>query len=286
MTYWNVQKPYNQDKVSVGSIYFNAVRAVSIDTANIGLNNQGEKVVPSGLFLAEVDGKVRFLPRDYARVAVTTADTQIEVSMPEIFLAGDDLYHLESEGLVTVAAGAAGDKVSIRFVDNANGLNIGYTHVQVGATTAELTAELLTVLNDSTNPLSEYARFESDTDGEIKVFSSGAIYDIVASAEGTATATATTQLDTATKFIGRVASVDFANNLLTLEAAAAVEFGEGARIGTNVDQVYGLYNHSKDFTQMLFCDLKAIERCDRVYKSGLPYFDTQLALQFPNMNFV
>jgi hypothetical protein len=286
MAYWNVQKPYNQDKVAVGSIYFNAVRAVSIDTNNIGLNSEGQKVVPSGLFLAEVDGKVRFLPRDYAKNAIATTDTQIEVSMPEIFLAGDDLYHLESEGLVTVGAGAAGDKVTIRFVDSANGLNIGYTHTQVGGTLAELTAELITVLNGSANPLSEYARFESDTDGEIKVFNTGARYTIEASAEGGASATVTNQLDTATKLIGRIASVDFANSTITLEAASAVEVSAGARIGTNVDQVYGLYNHSKDFTQMLYCDLKAIERCDRVYKSGLPYFDTQLALQFPNMNFV
>lgn len=286
MTYWNVQKPFNQDRVAVGSIYFNAVRAVSIDTANIGLNVDGNKVVPSGLFLSEVDGKVRFLPRDYAQAAITTADTTIQVSMPEIFLTGDDLYHLEAEGLVTVTVGAVGDKVSIRFVDAANGLNIGYTHAQVGTTLAELTTELLTVLNDSSNPLAEYARFESDTDGEIKIFSTGARYTIEASAEGGTSATVTNQLDTATKLIGRVQSVDFANKTITLEAASGVDVSLGGRIGTNVDQIFGLYNHSKDFTQMLFCDLKAIERADRVYKSGLPYFDTQIALQFPNMNFV
>lgn len=286
MTFWNVQKPFSNDKVAVGSIYFNAVRAVSMDAKNVGMNAQGQRVVPSGLFLTEVDGAVRFLPRDYATAEVATTDTQISIALPEVFLAGDSLYHLESEGLVTVAAGAPADKVTIRFADDSNGIRVGYTHTQVGASVAELTAELLTVLNSTTSPLSEYARFESTTDGAIKVFSTGARYQISASAVGTATATVTDQLDTDTKLIGTIQSVDFANSKLTLDSASAVAFGAGARIGTNVDQVFGLYNHSKDFTDKLFCDLKAIERCDRVYKSGLPYFDTQLALQFPNMNFV
>jgi hypothetical protein len=286
MTYWNVQKPFNQDRVSVGSVYFNAVRAVSIDTANIGLNPQGEKVVPSGLFLSEVAGNVRFLPRDYSKTEITTSSPAVEVAMPELFLVGDAIYHLEDEGLVTVEAGDVGDKVTIRFTDSANGISVGYTHTQVGTTDAQLTAELLSVLNSDTNPLSTYARFESAVAGAIKVFSTGARYVISASATGTATATATTQLGTSTKLIGTIASIDHANGRLILAANSAVAFSAGARIGTFVDQVFGLYNHSKDFRNMLYCDLKVIERCDRVYKSGLPYFDTQLALQFPNMIFV
>ena len=286
MAYWNVQKPFNNDKAVVASIYFNAVRAVSVDAQYVGLNSQGLKVVPSGLFLASVNGQARFLPRDYAKTAVTTSDNSVEVSLPEVFVVGDTLYHLEAEGLVTVAAGSAGDTVTIRFVDDSNGINVGYTHTQVGGTTAELTAELISVLNSMTNALSSYARFESDAAGAIKVFSKGGRFTITTSSTGTATATATNQLDTDEKEIGTISGIDHANGRLTLSANSGVAFSAGARIGTLVDEVYGLYNHSVDFTNKPYCDLKAIERCDRVYKSGMPYFDTQLALQFSNMNFV
>lgn len=287
MAFWNVEKPFNQDKVSVGSIYFNAVNAVNVDATTVSPNAEGRKIVPAGLFIAQVNGTDRFLPRAKATEVVESGTTQaISVDNTSVFLAGDMLYHLEADGLLTVEEGTAGNTITVRFTEPTSGLDVAYTHTQVGATLAELTAELLSALNSPSSALSEYARFDGNgTDGEIVVHSQGTSFTIAGSATGTATI-AVTQLDFADKLVGTIASVDPVAGVLNLAAVSGQDLNATGLIGTKVDRIYGLYNHSVDFTNRPYCDLKVIERCDRVYKSGLPYYDGSLKARFPNMIFV
>lgn len=289
MSYWNIRQPFSQDKAIIGTAHFNATKSVSIESQYVNLNASGVKVVPAGLFLAEVGGVNRFLPRDVVQTAVTGgADTAIVGTLPEVFLPSDELYHIEPQGLITLAsAWAAGDTVTITFIEPSLGINVSYTHTQVGADLDALDDELVAALSMSTNPLYPYARFEVGAAGEIEVYSRGYTFDMVVSATtaGAGTATVTTALVNTPVLIGTIANVDYANSTINLEAASAVDLGVGARFGVLVSKVYGLYNHSKDFTDTPTCDFKAIDRADKVYTKALPYYDQELDARFPNLIF-
>ena len=289
MSFWNIQRPYRKDKPIVGSHYFSAEKSVTLSNTNVGLNEYGVKAVPAGLFIARVNGVDRFLPRDTVRgVDVATNSTQVQVNMPEVFNAGDVLYALEPQGLITLAATwDAGDTVTIRFSEPSLGIDISYTHTQVGANLAALDDEIVAALNLSTNPLSEYARFEVGTEGQIIVFSKGLVFTMTATAvaAGNGTATVTTALNSAPRLVGTVVGINNVTRTITLGANAVVGLAVGGQIGTLTQEIYGLYNHSVDFTDRPLCTLKAIDRCDRIYTISLPYFDHQLMARFPRLKF-
>lgn len=291
MAYWNVQKPFVMDKPIVGTVYFSAEKSVRIEATNVGMNEYGLKAVPAGLFVANVGGVDRFLPRDTVRAtAVGTGSTLVKVNYPELFKTGDVLYALEPQGLITLAdTWAANDTVRIELSEPSLGINVEYTHTQVGANLAALDDELVTALNLSTNPLSKYARFEvGGTAGQIVVFSKGLVFtlSVTATTAGDGTAAVTTQVDATPRLIGTIASIDYAAKEITLGANAAVALAAGGQLGTLTQEIYGLYNHSIDFTDRPVCVIKAIDRCDRIYLASLPYFDHQLMARFPRMKFV
>lgn len=287
---WNIQKPYNQDKPIVGSYYFSAEKSLNISRENVGLNKEGIRAVEAGLFTARVNGVNRFLPRALVRdVAVTTGSNQVQIKQPEVFKTGDVLYALQPEGLITLGGvWAAGDTVTIRFNEPSLGLSTSYTHTLVGADLNALDDELIATLNLATNPLSSYATFTVGALGEINVLSKGLVFNISVTegAAGTGTATVTNQLNAEPRLVGTVAAIDHANQTLTLAANAAVGVPVNGQIGTLTEEIYGLYNHSIDFTDKTYCVIKAIDRCDRIYTAALPYFDEQLRARFPRMKFV
>ncbi len=286
MSFWNIKEPFTQDKAVIGSMYFSATKSVTINAANVGLNPSGVKLVQAGLFLAEVGGAVRFLPRDVVQTAVTTSDSAIEITMPELFLPGDMVYHIEPNGLVTLSGTyAADDTVTLRFVEASLGINVTYVHTQVGADLAALDDEIVAALNMPTNPLYPYARFEVGGAGEILIFSKGLVFDVEVSNTGAGSSAVTNTISATPILIGTISNVANTTSTLNLTANSATALGVGARLGVLESNIYGLYNHSKDFTDVPYCDLKAIERADRVYKAALPYYDAQLDARFPNMIF-
>lgn len=290
MSYWNIQRPFVQDKAVVGSIYFNAEASVTIDSDNVSLNEYGSKSVTAGLFLAKVNGVNRFLPADYVRgAAVATGSPSVQVNMPEVFKTGDVLYATEPEGLLTLAATwAAADTATIRFSEPSLGIDVQYTHTQVGANLTALTPEIIAALNLSTNPLSKYARFEIGTAGQIKVFSKGLVFTITVDSltNGDGTFVATTQLASVPRLVGTIASINNVTRTLTLGADAAVGVGVGGHVGTLAEEIYGLYNHSVDFTDRPVQVLKAIDRADRVYLAAVPYINGRLIAKFDRIKFV
>jgi hypothetical protein len=256
----------------------------------VGLNEYGVKAVPAGLFIANVGGIDRFLPEDRVRTtALLTSARVIKVNYPELFLAGDVLYRTEPRGLVTLAlTWAAGDKVRIVFSEPSLGIQVEYTHTQIGADLAALDDEIVAALNLSTNPLSKYARFEVGTAGQIVIISKGLVFNIAVSITNASNGTGvvTTAISSTPSLVGTIAGVDHVNRELDLVADAAVAVSIGSSIGVLTDEIYGLYNHSVDFTDRPLCTLKAIDRCDRVYTTALPYFDHQLMARFPRLKFV
>lgn len=291
MSYWNVQKPFAQDKPIVGSVHFNAEKSVGVTATEVSLNEDNVKAVPAGLFLAKVAGIDRFLPRTQLKTAVTNAggDVNLSVNIPQVFIPGDVLYKVEPQGLITLSnSWAANDTVRVILRQDSLGINVEYTHTQVGANLAALDDEIVTALNLATNPLSNYARFEVGGTGEIAIQSKGLDFElsVIATTAGDGAAAVTTQVSAVPVLVGTVASVDGPNSRLVLTAATAIDLAVGARIGTLTEEIYGLYNHSIDFTDRPRCVIKAIDRCDRIYAQALPYLDDQLVARFPNMKFV
>ena len=292
MSYWNIQRPYMQDKPVVGSHHFSAEKSVTLLDNYVGLDQYGVRSVPAGLFVANVGGVDRFLPRDTVRTTALVAGSSqvIKVNYPELFQVGDVLYALEPEGLITLASTwAANDTVRIELRERSLGIEVEYTHTQVGANLAALDDELVAALNLSTNPLAKYARFEVGTTGQVKVFSKGLQFELAiteGAADAGATATVNTQVDATPRLIGTVSSINHATRVLTLGAASAVALAVGGQVGTLTLDIYGLYNHSIDFTDKPQCTIKVIDRCDRVYIQALPYFDHQLMARFPRLKFV
>jgi hypothetical protein len=288
--YWNIQKPINQDPAIIGSMYFSAEKSVVIDATNVGLDSTNVRAVPAGLFVARVGGVDRFLPRDTVReTAVGTGAATVKVNYPELFKVGDVLYATEPEGLITLAdTWAADDTVTIRLRERSLGIETAYTHTQVGANLAALDDELVTALNLSSNPLAQYARFEVGTAGQVKVFSKGLEFELEVAVvtAGDGVAAVTTQVDPTPRLIGTIASIDNVNKTITLGANAAVALAVGGQVGTLTEEIYGLYNHSIDFTDKPVVVIKAIDRADRVYLAQMPYFDHQLMARFPRMKFV
>lgn len=288
MSFWNIQRPIDQDKPVVGSHHFSAERSVQIEKANVGNNKYGDKWVPAGLFIAKVEGETRFLPRDLVQGDVETTSNQVSVRYPELFKVGDALYATEPVGLITLAATwAAGDTVKIQFTVGSMGIQTQYLHTQVGANLAALDDELVAALNLETNPLSTYARFEVGTAGQIIVYSKGLPLELSVAAvtAGDGTAVVTDEINLAPRYVGDVLFVDYEGQVLTLSANAAEAISEGGQIGTLTEELYGFYNHSIDFTERPSVTIKAIDRCDRVYTACLPYFDHQLVARFPRVKF-
>lgn len=290
MSYWNIQRPYTQDKPVVGSHHFSAERSVTLSASNVGLDQYGYKAVPAGMFIANVGGTDRFLPRDSARTAIVASTTTvIGVNLPQVFKVGDVLHALEPQGLITAAlTWAAGDTATIRISEPSLGIAASYTHTQVGANLAAFDDEIVAALNLPSNPLSKYARFEVGTSGQIVVFSKGLLFTISVDSvtAGDGTLVATTQLNSAPRLLGTISSIDHANRTVTVSSASPTALSVGGQLGVVGAEVYGLYNHSIDFTDKPSCTIKAIDRCDRIYTAALPYYDQQLMARFPRLKFV
>lgn len=280
MSYFNTQRPYYVDKPILGSKNFNSTTGVHLTDAVIGLDVNGRKTSPAGLFLAQVNGVDRFLPRQEATANVLTSAATVQVAHPELFLAGDVIYHVE--GVNSIAVGGtwvAGDVITI----NLGAYRAAFTVTQT--TAAGVATELAAYLASS--ELAKLALFSVDltTATQVNIYLTGSNLDLVVSensAAGTLTVTAP-EFNFAYRLVGTISSIDYANSTLTLAANAAIELVAGAKVGTVVDKVYGLYNHSIDWEDRPSIDLKAIDRADYVYLASLPYFDRYLDELFPNM---
>lgn len=301
---FNIQPPINLDKPVIGSQYFSAENAVTIQAADVGLNARGVKLLPAGLFLSKVLNKVRFLPRDRARTAVLTTSTVVGVNYPELFQPGDRLVWLESDGTFTLGASLPGDIIRIRLIMHDGRVETA-AFTQSGANLTALIPELVSFLNSNECSLKKIARFEATgTAGQIRVCSqqffqirvdtrvasTGVWTPLVSTSitqmQANASQVAADLTSTLPRHLGIVQSVDFANRNLILAANAGFAVSVGGAIGVTTDEIYGIYNHSVDFTDRPYLNLKVIDRCDRVYANSLPYLDTDLVQRFPRLKFV
>jgi hypothetical protein len=274
---WTEQeKPIYKSTSTIGS-----TKGVQILAANVGLNKDGKKTVPAGLFMAKVGGVNRFLPRAKTEAAVTTGSPNIEVAYPELFLAGDEIYHIEPKTAITLAATwAAGDTLEIAYG------SVAYRATATATPTIldEYISEFAELFNAS--PLSKHLRFEADlANDKIVVYTHGTKYTVrvTATTAGNGTATLDAQVSSAPTYLGKVSRVDHAAKTVVLEANSAAAVGEGGRIGTMIEEMYGLHASNVDFKYRDRADLNAVTEARAIYKISLPYYDEEIDEQFEKL---
>lgn len=278
MSFWNVQAPFQQPKPIFGSVEnIESVAGVHIEAANVGFNQKGVKAVPAGLFLSQVAGVKRFLPRAKTGSALTTSSDNFEVAYPELFLPGDVLYHLEPVATITLAATwAAGDTLSVSLG------NYSYTLETTQASPTTVAAEYVAGFNAST--LGSVAR-ASNAAGVISIYSKGSTPVVSAFALTAGDGTATpTQFNATPILIGTIDRIDHVNSTIYLVANSAINLAEGAQFGTLTDAIYGLHAHVVDFSDRPSVDLNAVHGASKVYEVSLPYWDHDLKEKFPKLH--
>lgn len=277
--YWNQDDTYQVDNSILRSVEnIESVRSLAVSATNVGMNSDGVKAVPAGLFLASVGGAVRYLPRDTTRAAVSTSVSAIPVNYPELFITGDVLYSLEKYATLTIGGTlVAGEKVYFTYKDTTVTYTLGST-----STTTEATA-LAAALNASTALADKGLDFTNPSNGVVGIYSmvGGDDENFVSSnsASGTFTLTAFAPGGA----VGTISGVDYANREIDLTANSAVALRSGAVVGTLTDMIYGLNIHSNVFTNKPTCHVNAITGASGVYQKHLPYWDELLRETFPKL---
>jgi hypothetical protein len=275
--YYYQPERFVQDKAILRSVNYDSNTTVIMEAANVGFNSKMVKAVTGGLFLAKAGAVNRYLPRAKTTAAVTTGQALVPVTMPELFLAGDQVRTFERLATLTVGGTlVVGENVFVSY----KGQTVSYTFTSTVAATEA--AGLLAALQASS--LSLYFRFTSGGGAVINVYSTLSDNEELSVAVQSVAATFVLSAFAEGAFIGTVSSVDSANSRLVLSANAAVAVPSGAIVAVAVDQVYGLNIHSNDYTYKPTLHLNAITGAAGVYKAALPYIDNSLIELFPKLH--
>lgn len=281
MSYVYYKNPYNVDKaVFKNSSQLHASVSVLITRSAISRSPLGRYVIPAGVVLASVNGEDRPLPRDYVTAAATTSDTELFVTYPQLFKAGDTLYHQESTNTITIGGTwVAGNVITIQI----GGYFLSFTVTQT--TAAAVATELNTYINS--HWITQNLNLRSGVSGAVvTLYTTGDVGTLTVSensAAGTVAAGAST-FNLTYPLIGTISYVDSDNSKLVLAAASAINVPDGAAIGPRVQHMYGLIASSIDLDDVRQSEiLGAYEKGD-IYRVGLVYWDNLLAARFPELN--
>lgn len=280
MPYFNHGFPVGVDKAIFAFTTGNRhPYSVTMTDEFIGLNAEGKKAVPGGLFVAEIEdgNNYRFLPRATVTQEITTALDYFKMTPYNIFVPGDVLYILEPYVTLTVTAATAAQTQTLTL-DGRTATSIAPSNVP-----AEVAAQIAKDFNN--------APYVSD---KLKFTAAGAVVYITSkdnslptiSEGGTVTATlsATTLAVNATA-IGTIKTIDSPTGTVYLEAVGGVAVPVGMRIGVPVNRVLGLHSHAIDFTTAPSKDIAVCNRSRGVRIQFLPYFDGDLETRLPQITF-
>jgi hypothetical protein len=254
-------------------------KSITVVGSNIPLNDEGKRLIPSGLFVAEnADGTYRFLPRAKVTTAITTAMTSISVSPVEGFKVGDVLYTTYPSTTLTISAPAIGETQS---------LTIAGVTVTVTATTtvaADLAELLETAIkaNMTLNSLVRVVRAAGVL--RLEPLDGKTLYGVTEGGTATGALSAATMAYTATA-IGTITAIDPTAKTLTLAAVAGVAVPVGATIGAEVKGIVGMSCGSMDFTQQNRINVAVLTKSGGVREHLLPYFEEGFRSLFPQVLF-
>ena len=279
MPYFNQSQTFNTDKAILAFTEGNIANiSVTIDNTYVGLNSELRRVVPEGLFVAEVGNVNRFLPRAKVTQAISASATTFKMSPYNIFVPGDILFVNDPYSILTVAASSATQTQVITV----NGRSATAT-VTTSDTTTSAT-EIAAAINSAAY-LNQMVYAISDASA-VYIFSKNGITNIPITESGTVTATLSSAiLATNNTAIGTISNIDPVTGTITLAANASVALPIGTGIGVPVNNILGLHVHSVDFTLATAKSCALYTQAAGVRTQYLPYFDGLIKDLFPKMLF-
>lgn len=278
MAYWNHQNSYTVSKPVFKSSKMHSTVSVRVAREAISRDSAGKYTIPAGVFYASIGGEDRPLARDYVTAAATTSQAYLEVSHPELFKAGDVLYHQESTNSVTLGGTwIAGETLGLQINDRF----LSFTVTQT--TGAGVATELAAFINASLFAQDLILRAQA-VGAVVNLYTSGAATLAVseASASGTIAAGAASFVTTY-PLIGTISAVDFDNSRLTLAANAAVAVPLGAAIGPRVEYIYGIHGQPISLDDGRLVQNVGVYNEGDLYRAGLVYWDNLLKERFPQL---
>lgn len=279
MPYFNQSQTFSTDKAILAFTEGNIANiSVTVPDTYIGLNSESRKVVPEGLFVAEVGSAYRFLPRAKVTQAISSSATTFKMSPYNIFVPGDVLFVNDPYVTLTVTASAATQTQSITVS--------GRTATAIATTTNTTTTatEIVTAINNSAY-VNEMI-YAVNAANVVYIFSKNGITNIPITEAGTVTATLSGAVLTVnTTAIGTISNINPVTGIVTLAANASVDLPIGVGIGVPVNKILGLHVHSVDYTIATAKSLALYTQAAGVRTQYLPYFDGLIKEIFPKMLF-
>ena len=262
----------------------------NVTTKNVAVTNEflspdaeGLKLVNAGMFVADVAGDIRFLPR-LTLTAATGTGSKFVVGTPVVpFVAGDVLYVVEPQATVTIGGTVAEDDVVTITI---NGIPV--TATAATTTLADLVALAAANINSNTQVKDLVKAIVSG--GVIYLYAIDGVSTYSIAVAETSSAVTIAVGGSATQFaygtaIGTVASVSVATNTITLEANASAVVPIGAHLGVRVNSVLGLDNHQREFNYETTQNFGLFTESNGVKENLLPYVDGDLKRRFSKLTF-
>lgn len=253
--------------------------SVTMTNDYIGLNSEGKKAVPGGLFVTEVGNgnTYRFLPRATVTQAITTSLDYFKMTPFNIFVPGDVLYILEPYVTLTVTAASATQTQTLTL-DGRTATSIAPSNVP-----SEVAAQIAADFNRA--PYVSDRLYFTATGAVVYISSKDNTLPTI-SEGGTVTATLSgTTLAVNTTPIGTIKTINAETGVVYLEAVGGVAVPVGMRIGVPVNKVLGLHSHAIDFTNAPSKDIAVCNESRGVRIQFLPYYDADLANRLPQITF-
>ena len=257
---------------------------VSMVADDILSDKDNYKSVPEGMFVVEVDGVIRFLPRTRLSVATATNSPSVTLKFPTCsFKVGDTLYGQAAGRVVFGGAVDNGEVVTL----NIGGKN--YSVTTASTALADLPALFVT---DHAAALSAegitITALASTSTLEVKATDVYVISGM--SASGKLTVSTNTPDGSVGMYmmpLGSIASIgpelSDKTRVVTLAANAAYVLPVDSPVGVAVDKYIGIYPDALDFTEEPLRHVAPIVEADGVYESNLPYVDKGVKRQLPSL---
>lgn len=297
MSFFNRQTTFRQDKPVLASCNdISRARSATLRKESYSRSPDGKISSPEGIFVARyfdsVAGKdlYRPLPRvELVSDVLDGATTSFAVKggYSQVLLAGDVLNIVEpiAANSPFVINGGAGNVAS--FV--VNGATYSFTTTETAA--VDVAAEIAAYFNGIPQVAELYYLAAEAGAANLHVYiTDGKTLDVnVADATAGSAFSVPAVLGPAvlnTTAVGTVSQIDPTTGdvVLTAAAGAGVDLPPGAHIGvTSIKEIYGLYEHSLDFTEFKDnYDIGLVHEA-QVYRGALPYFDGTIKAALPQL---
>lgn len=279
MPYFNQSQQFYTDKAVLAFTEGNIANiSATVDNTYVGLNVEGRRTVPEGLFVAEVGNTVRFLPRAKVTSAIASTGTTFRMSPYNIFAPGDVLYVNDPYVVLTVTASAATQTQTVTLSGRTATATVTTNNTTTSAT------EVAAAINNA--PYVNGQVYAISSANLVYIFSRNGITNIPITEGGTVTATLSASILTVNQTaIGTIVNIDPNTGTVTLAANSTVDVPIGVGIGVPVGNILGLHVHSVDYMLATSRSLALYTQAAGVRIQYLPYYDGLIKDQFPKMLF-